>query len=235
MRNTLNTHHRCHRSYHNRYGAGRPQGPCCPNRPGRPRPVDQYQPQPNRPQVPNNPGGESRPKSNFFDRSLTGLFNNLAPNFPRGENAVDRLAGDKNSSTLVDLLGKQGLVPVVQELEKEGPITVLAPTNKAFENLAKENPDLFGKLTDPRNKKVLDEVLLYHVSGDPTDFRSGGTFDSVLENDGAQFFGNPFFGQFVNGDQVINTGTASVSGNGSVVIPVDQVLIPPGFDPSVLV
>ena len=148
---------------------------------------------------------------------------------------MDRLAGDKNSSTLVNLLDKQGLVPAVQELEQGGPVTVLAPTDKAFENLAKESPELFSKLTDPRNKEVLNDVLLYHVSGDPFQFGPGAKFDSVLENDGAKFSGNPFFGQFQNGDQTINTGPASVSANGSVVIPVDQVLIPPGFDPSVLV
>lgn len=234
MRNTLNAHRCCHRSYNYRCRGPRQNGGA--GQVGSPRPADSYQPTPPQRPNPGNGSGPNRPgNGNFLDRTLTNVFNNVAPAFPRGENAVDRLAGDKNSSTLVDLLGKQGLVPAVQELEQGGPITVLAPTNKAFENLAKDSPELFGKLTDPRNKKVLDEVLLYHVSGDPTNFQNGGTFDSVLEKDGARFFGNPFYGQFQNGDQVINTGTASVSRNGSVVIPVDQVLIPPDFDPSVLI
>lgn len=168
------------------------------------------------------------------NRALTRLFNKTAGRNPQGENAVGRLAGDDSRSTLVDLLGKNDLVGAVQGLEKKGPVTVLAPSNKAFADLAKKQPELFKKLTDPRNKEALKEVLLYHVSGQKTDFKQGGVFDSVLSQDQARFFGNPFSGQLVNGDQRINTGTASVSANGSVVIPVDQVLIPPGFDPSKL-
>lgn len=216
--------HRPHRSNHLRQTR-----PACahscqqPTQPTRP-PVAAPQPQPGKPV--NN--------SNFIDRGLTGVFNNVAPAFPRGQNAVDRLAGDPNSSTLVDLLGKNGLVDAVQKLEKDGPVTVLAPTNQAFQNLAEDQPDLFKKLTDPRNKEALQSILTYHVAGDAFDFRGGQQFDSINAKDGATFSGNPFYGQFQNGEQTINTGTASLSSNGSVVIPVDQVLIPPDFDPSKL-
>lgn len=166
--------------------------------------------------------------------ALTRTFQDLGKQFPQGANAVDRLAGDESRSTLVDLLGKNELVGAVQDLEKKGPVTVLAPSNEAFSNLAKNSPELFAKLTDPRNKQALQDILLYHVGQGATDFAQGSTFDSLLSNDGAKFSGNPFFGQFQNGDQTIRTGPASVSQNGSIVIPVDQVLIPPGFDPSKL-
>lgn len=183
------------------------------------------------------PGGPApRPtREDAVNKSLTNTFQQIGRQFPQGANAVDRLAGDESRSTLVDLLSKNDLVGAVQDLEKKGPVTVLAPSNEAFANLAKNQPELFGKLTDPRNKEALQQVLLYHVGAGATDFAQGGTFNSLLDNDGAKFSGNPFFGQFQNGGQTINTGQASLSQNGSVVIPVDQILIPPGFDPSKLV
>lgn len=170
-----------------------------------------------------------------INRGLTRSFFRDGRANPTGNNAVERLAGDKGRSTLVDLLGKNDLVGAVQDLEKKGPVTVLAPSNKAFADLAKKDPALFAKLTDPRNKKALQDVLLYHVSNKQTDFAQGGTFDSLLPQDGARFSGSPFGGTLINGDQQIRAGRATLSANGSVVIPVDQVLIPPGFDPSKLV
>jgi uncharacterized surface protein with fasciclin (FAS1) repeats len=211
-----------------RCGTRPPQGPIQAGGPGGPLPggptlggPGSAFPRPNREQVVN--------------KTLTKTFQKLGKQFPQGENAVGRLAGDESRSTLVDLLGKNDLVGAVQDLEKKGPVTVLAPSNEAFANLAKSQPELFGKLTDPRNKEALQQVLLYHVGAGATDFAQGGTFDSVLDKDGAKFSGNPFYGQFQNGDQTIRTGPASVSQNGSIVIPVDQILIPPGFDPSKLV
>ena len=185
--------------------------------------------------TPQAPQGPRQTRQEAINQNLTNAFNEYGKAFPQGANAVERLAGDKDRSTLVDLLGKNELVGAVQDLEKKGPVTILAPSNKAFADLAQKNPELFGKLTDPRNKEALQEVLLYHVSNQRTDFASGGTFDSLLPKDGAQFFGSPFGGTIQNGDQKINTGIATVSANGSVVIPVDQVLIPAGFDPSKLV
>ncbi len=174
-------------------------------------------------------------QQNFVNRALTSAFQAFGQAFPQGENAVSRLASDPNSSTLVSLLGGTDLLPAVQSLEENGPITVLAPTNAAFDRLAQEQPDLFGKLTDPANQETLQAVLLYHASAEPFGFGQGATFDSLLENDHTRFAGNPFQGGLLNGDQRVRTGVSSLSANGSVVIPINQVLIPPDFDPSVLV
>jgi uncharacterized surface protein with fasciclin (FAS1) repeats len=174
------------------------------------------------------------PIQQYVDRGLRGVFNNVAPAFPQGQSAVGPLAADPNSSTLVSLLGGTGLTPAVQGLEKEGPVTVLAPTNAAFERLSQENPELFGKLTNPANQEALQKILLYHAAEGRFGLESGQGFDSLQAQDGARFFGNPFYGRFQNGDQTINTGTARLAANGSLVIPVDQVLIPPDFDPSTL-
>ena len=210
---------------------GQNSGCCSANKPAQPGTM------PGGPIQAGGPGGPSpRPtREDAVNKSLTNTFQRIGRQFPQGANAVDRLAGDESRSTLVDLLGKNDLVGAVQDLEKKGPVTILAPSNEAFANLAKNQPELFGKLTDPRNKEALQQVLLYHVGAGATDFAQGGTFNSLLDNDAAKFSGNPFFGQFQNGGQTINTGQASLSQNGSVVIPVDQILIPPGFDPSKLI
>jgi uncharacterized surface protein with fasciclin (FAS1) repeats len=68
---------------------------------------------------------------------------------------VDVAAGNKDFSTLVSLVKKAGLV---ETLEGEGPFTVFAPTNKAFEALPKET--LEAVQADP---ELLKKVLLYHV------------------------------------------------------------------------
>lgn len=174
------------------------------------------------------------PFQQFVDGGLRSVFQNVAPAFPQGNSALGQLASDPRSSTLVGLLGGTGLTMAVSDLEQKGPVTVLAPTNAAFEKLSQESPELFSKLTNPANLEALQKILLYHASSEPFGLQSGQGFDSLQEQDGARFFGNPFFGRIQNGGQWINTGTARLAANGSLVIPVDQVLIPPDFDPSTL-
>jgi uncharacterized surface protein with fasciclin (FAS1) repeats len=49
---------------------------------------------------------------------------------------------------------------LVETLEGKGPFTVFAPTNAAFEKL----PDgTVEKLVKPENKKMLTDILTYHV------------------------------------------------------------------------
>ena len=61
----------------------------------------------------------------------------------------------EGATTLVDLVVKAGLD---ETLAGDGPFTVFAPTNEAFEKLPKEMID--GLMADP---EVLKKVLLYHV------------------------------------------------------------------------
>lgn len=79
-------------------------------------------------------------------------------------NIVEVLAGSENFTTLVALVQKAGLVDA---LSGETELTVFAPTNKAFDRLAKQNPDLFAAvLADP---ELLKSVLLYHVAAGEVD------------------------------------------------------------------
>lgn len=75
----------------------------------------------------------------------------------KAPSVVDIATSDKNFSTLVSALQAAGLVDT---LKGDGPFTVFAPTNAAFEDLAE------GTLEDlmtPNNKTQLQNLLKNHV------------------------------------------------------------------------
>jgi uncharacterized surface protein with fasciclin (FAS1) repeats len=77
------------------------------------------------------------------------------------KNIVENAVNSKDHTTLVSLVKKAGLVPV---LEGKGPFTVFAPTNEAFAKLPKATVD--AVVNDPA---LLKKVLTYHVvAGDYT-------------------------------------------------------------------
>lgn len=81
---------------------------------------------------------------------------NAAPSTKQATgNIVEVAAGAPQFSTLVSLVERAGLA---ETLSGEGPFTVLAPTNNAFDRLA---PSTVNSLVNNRAK--LREVLLYHV------------------------------------------------------------------------
>ncbi len=67
------------------------------------------------------------------------------------------ISNKKELSTLVGALKAAGLIDA---LEGEGPFTLFAPSNAAFEQIPKETLE---KLLKPENKDKLEEVLTYHV------------------------------------------------------------------------
>ena len=84
---------------------------------------------------------------------LLGLFANGAPK----KDIVDTAIGAGNFETLVTAVKTAGLVDT---LKGEGPYTVFAPTDEAFAKLPKGTLD---SLLKPENKKMLTEILTYHV------------------------------------------------------------------------
>jgi transforming growth factor-beta-induced protein len=71
---------------------------------------------------------------------------------------VEIAAGNPDFSTLVSLVQKAGLVSAISS---PGPFTVFAPTNAAFEKLAKAAPATYAAVVaDPA---LLTKVLTYHV------------------------------------------------------------------------
>ncbi len=73
------------------------------------------------------------------------------------QTVVEIAAGNKDFSTLVAAVKAADLA---ETLSGEGPFTVFAPTNAAFEKLPKGTVEMLLK---PENKKKLAAILTYHV------------------------------------------------------------------------
>lgn len=73
------------------------------------------------------------------------------------KNIIENAVNSKYHTTLVAAVKAAGLV---ETLQGEGPFTVFAPVNQAFENLPKGTVE---KLLEPENKKLLQKILTYHV------------------------------------------------------------------------
>lgn len=73
------------------------------------------------------------------------------------KNIVENAVNSKAHTTLVAAVKAAGLV---ETLQSEGPFTVFAPTNDAFENLPAGTVE---SLLEKQNKKMLTTVLTYHV------------------------------------------------------------------------
>lgn len=73
---------------------------------------------------------------------------------------VDTAANTKGFSTLVAAVKAAGLVDA---LKGDGPFTVFAPTDEAFQKLEKSKPGTIAMLLKPENKETLVKILTYHV------------------------------------------------------------------------
>jgi len=130
---------------------------------------------------------------------------------------VDIALNNSNFSILVEAVVKAELVDA---LRGEGPLTVFAPTNEAFE-------DLFTLLEvsgiDDLTKEQLEPVLLYHVvsgnvlSGD----LSSGDVPTLF---GANISINVGSTVSINGSS--NVILADIQGTNGVVHVIDEVLLP---------
>jgi uncharacterized surface protein with fasciclin (FAS1) repeats len=79
-----------------------------------------------------------------------------APMYPN-KNIIENAVNSKDHTTLVAAVKAAGLV---ETLQGEGPFTVFAPTNAAF-NMLPEGT--IPALLKPENKTMLSNVLTYHV------------------------------------------------------------------------
>ena len=134
---------------------------------------------------------------------------------------VELAVATDDLSTLVTAVKAAGLV---ETLQSDGPFTVFAPTNKAFEAL----PDgVLEMLLKPENKDKLTAVLTYHVvpakvmSGDLEDGMMAGT----VEGSKAEISLN--YGKaMVDGATVT---TADIEASNGVVHIIDEVILPPSI------
>ncbi|CAB9504515.1 beta-induced protein ig-h3 [Seminavis robusta] len=145
---------------------------------------------------------------------------------PPSQPDIVETAIDAGLSTLVNLVGIAGLVDL---LKGDGPFTVMAPTNQAFEALPAATVDLLKA-----NMTALVNVLSYHVLpfqelrtfGNP--WRSGGPFPTALAN-GNVTTSRKRSGRTgplvkkVNGATVLESDVVAENG---IVHVIDRVLIP---------
>ena len=124
-------------------------------------------------------------------------------------------------STLVAAVQAAGLEDA---LRGEGPFTVFAPTNEAFDNLP---AGLVDALLLPENQAELQQILLYHVLGDRVGSRDLRFFQRVETLEGSDVEILRFFRLvLVNGVRVV---LADVPATNGVIHVIDEVLIPEGF------
>jgi uncharacterized surface protein with fasciclin (FAS1) repeats len=92
-------------------------------------------------------------------------------------NIVGVAAGNENFSTLVAAVKAAELV---ETLSGEGPFTVFAPVNAAFDKLPEGTLD---DLLKPESKQTLTSILTYHVVAG--NFKAADVVKAIQDNDGA--------------------------------------------------
>ena len=130
---------------------------------------------------------------------------------------VDTAAGNDQFSTLVAAVKAAGLV---ETLKGEGPYTVFAPTNEAFEALPAGTVE---DLLKPENKDKLTAILTYHVV-------PGKVMSSDLQDDmnaktaqGSDVMIDLDNGPMVNDAKIV---TADIEADNGVIHVIDKVIMP---------
>ena len=146
------------------------------------------------------------------------------------KNIVENAVNSKDHTTLVAAVKAAGLV---ETLQSEGPFTVLAPTNAAFEKL----PDgTVASLLKPENKKALQGVLTYHVIAGKNsaadiiqDIKEGGGTAEWTTVNGQMLWGMLDGNMVKIKDQAGNVATVTIADvyqSNGVIHVIDTVLLP---------
>ena len=133
---------------------------------------------------------------------------------------VDIALSDERFSILVAALKKADLVDA---LKADGPFTVFAPTNKAFEKLLK---DLDVSAEELLANPDLKSILLYHVLGARVSAAEAAQVDSATTLEGRDIAiearGNNLF---INGNSKVVQ--ADINASNGVIHAINRVLLPP--------
>jgi transforming growth factor-beta-induced protein len=138
---------------------------------------------------------------------------------PPKPSIVEIAVGNPDFSTLVAALTKADLVGA---LSAEGPFTVFAPTNAAFENLA----DSLGvEVADLLELPNLADILLYHVASGAVKAEEAVSLGSIKTLQGASVHVSVNKGDvFINHSKVVR---ADIEASNGFVHVIDAVLMPP--------
>lgn len=83
------------------------------------------------------------------------MFNNVEET--EEYDVVTLASMEENLSIFVRLIKQSG---VENSIELTGPVTLLAPTNEAFQEMSREQ---FEELTDPANRNMLEKLIKDHI------------------------------------------------------------------------
>lgn len=159
-----------------------------------------------------------------------GSISVAAPAFAADKNIVETAIASADHSTLVAAVQAAGLV---ETLQGEGPFTVFAPVNAAFDALPAGTVETLLK---PENKDQLVAVLTYHVV--PGDIHAADLIKLIQDNGGEFKAATVQGGELtfsLDGDKVKITdgagGTATVTAadldqTNGVIHVIDAVLLP---------
>ncbi|HEX2869845.1 MAG TPA: fasciclin domain-containing protein [Polyangiaceae bacterium] len=134
---------------------------------------------------------------------------------------VDTAVAAGSFTQLADALAAAGLV---EALKGEGPFTVFAPTDEAFDAFEEENPGVLAGLS----KDELGAVLKYHVV-------AGAAVESDALKDDQVFVtlnGSPVLIDTTGGVKVSDAKvtTADVTASNGVIHVIDKIILPPADD-----
>ena len=136
------------------------------------------------------------------------------------QDIVDIAVNDSRFTTLVEGLKAAGLVDT---LKGEGPFTVFAPTNDAFEKLPEGTLE---ELLKAENKDKLNDILLYHVAKGKFDAKEVSNMDGkqiTLANGKTANISVKDGEVFINDAKVIITDIMAKNG---IIHVIDTVLLP---------
>ncbi|MCB9413386.1 MAG: fasciclin domain-containing protein [Actinobacteria bacterium] len=134
-------------------------------------------------------------------------------------------SANPTTTTLVTALDAAGLV---EALQAPGPFTVFAPTDDAFAALPE---GVLDKLVQPANKDALTKILTYHV------VEGAVPSSEVTDGDVPTLEGQSITLSTAGGGVTVNGATVTtpdVEASNGVIHLIDQVLLPPDFDPATL-
>ena len=131
---------------------------------------------------------------------------------------VDTAVGAGSFKTLVAAVKAAGLVDT---LKGEGPFTVFAPTDEAFDKLSKCTLD---SLLKPENKHKLAAILTYHVVPGKVKAKKAAKLDSAKTVNGAEITIKPSGKSLmINNAKVVK---ADIKTSNGIIHVIDTVLIP---------
>jgi len=146
------------------------------------------------------------------------------------QNIVENASQSNDHTTLVAAVKAAGLV---ETLQSEGPFTVFAPTNAAFEKLPSGTVE---GLLKPENKEKLQAVLTYHVIAG--DFKAKDVVAAIKRGNGKATFetvqGGKLYAMMEDGkvklkDEVGHVATVTktdVNQSNGVIHVIDTVVLP---------